>query len=122
MINIAEMMSDPDFAQEYSGIRTTGTWVNGKFVTSSVNVYFYGPITAANVKDIQMLPEGDRVSGLMVFYTPEDNPFYVSQNNAEIEGISDYLIWRGNRYKVLQVYPYDDYGYMKAIGTRIGGA
>ena len=120
MINIEEVLSDPDFAQEYIGYRNTGTWVNGKFIDVETVINFYGPIIAASAKEIQMLPEGDRVKGLMTFYTPASNPFKISREESE-EGTSDQLVWRGNRYKILTAFGYNDYGYMKAIGAKIGG-
>lgn len=121
MINVAEMIVDPDFAQSYNVVRTVGSWVKGRFVQTEQVLSFVGPIIAANQKEINMLPEGDRVAGLMVFYTTADNPFKISRTDNE-EGLSDQPIWRGDRYKLLSVFSYDDYGYQKAIGHRIGGA
>ena len=121
MINIAELITDPDFAQSYTVVRSVGGWVQGRFVKTEQSLLFTGPIIAANQKEVNMLPEGDRVAGMMVFYTTADNPFLMSRVEGE-EGLSDQPIWRGDRYKLLQVYQYDDYGYQKAIGHRIGGA
>jgi hypothetical protein len=118
MIDISEIILDPDFAQSYIGYRKSGIWVEGDIEQTESVVNFYGPIIAANIKDVNMLPEGDRIEGLMVFYTTADNPIFTTRNLANSKGTSDELEWRGERYRVMQTYPYNDYGYMKAIGTR----
>ena len=122
MINVSEIIVDPDFAQPYTGKRITGEWADGDFIKSETTISFYGPIIATSTRDIEMVPEGDRVAGMMTFLTTADNPFYISQSSDSYEGISDYLIWRGDRYKLVQVLPLYDYGFVKGIGARIGGA
>lgn len=121
MISIDEIILDPDFAQPYIGYRKSGDWVEGEFIQNEVVVNFYGAIIAANIKDVNMLPEGDRIEGLMVFHTTADNPIFVTRNLTDEKGTSDELEWRGERYRVMQTYPYNDYGYMKAIATRKAG-
>ena len=81
---------------------------------------FYGTITVANTQDVNMLPEGDRIAGLMTFYSTADNPIFVTRN-GEVKGTSDELEWRGERYRVIQTFPYLDYGYIKAICKRMSG-
>lgn len=68
-----------------------------------------------------MLPEGDRIAGLMTFYSTADKPIYTTRNKDDDKGTSDELEWRGERYRVLQVFPYNDFGYVKALGTRMSG-
>ena len=121
MINIAELISDQDFAQSYTVTRYTGTYVGGRFVSTPQTLSFLGPVIAANVQDINMVPEGDRVNGLMVFYTTSDNPFLLSRNSEGQLGTSDEPNWRGEAYRVLQCYDYVDFGYQKVIGTRKAG-
>ena len=122
MIDLSELILDSDFCQPYIGYRTSGSFVDGVFVGSESIVNFVGPIIAANVKDVNMVPEGDRVVGMMVFYTQTNNPFHVSQSSPDYEGISDYLVWNNERYKILSAYPYNDYGYLKCVASRISGA
>ena len=121
MINIAEIISDPDFMQEYTVRRNVGVWVDGRFVETPTNLAFHGVIVPANAQDVQMLPEGDRVSGLINFYTTSDNPFQISRADNGALGTSDQPIWRGNNFRILQVFDYQDYGYQLAIGTRMDG-
>jgi hypothetical protein len=121
MIDVSELIVDPDFAQPYLVRRMSGTWFEGEFIQKESSLQFYGVITPANTQDVNMLPEGDRIAGLMTFYTTAGNPFLVTRNTDGSLGTSDQPVWRDERYKVMQVFPYDDFGYMKAIGTRMAG-
>lgn len=121
MISVMEIVTDADFAQHYTVTRLNGSWVGGRFVETPTTVSFYGPIIAANEQDISVLPEGDRVNGLMVFYTTLDNPFLISRASDGQLGTSDQPNWRGNKYRILRVFDYSDYGYQKAMGTRTDG-
>jgi len=120
MIDVSELIVDPDFAQEYTVYRKSGDWFEGVFTETEAVINFYGPIIVANTKDVNMLPEGDRIAGLMMFYTTADNPFLITRNTNGSLGTSDQPVWRGERYKIMQVSPFDDFGYIKAIGTRMG--
>ena len=121
MIDVSELIVDPDFAQLYTVYRKLGVWNGGRFVETEMQLQFYGPITPANVKDVNMLPEGDRIGGLMVFRTTPDNPFLITRNTAGNMGTSDQPEWKGERYRILEVLPWDDFGHLKAIGTRTAG-
>jgi hypothetical protein len=118
MIDVSELIVDPDFAQPYIVHRKSGAWSEGVFVEGESPLPFNGIIIAANTKDVNMMPEGDRIAGLMVFYTTADKPIFVTRNLSEDQGTSDEIEWRGERYKIMQTFPYNDYGYIKAVGTR----
>ena len=115
MINIAEIIQDPDFAQPFTVCRQTGAWSEGRFGQTEQQLPFRGIVIAANTKDLLQVPEGDRIKGIMAFYSTE--PLLVT--NAA--GTSDQVIWRGERYRLFQLWPYVDYGYYKALGERMAG-
>jgi hypothetical protein len=121
MIDVSELIIDPDFAQPYLVHRMSGYWFEGEFIQEESSLQFYGVITPANTQDVNMLPEGDRIAGLMTFYTTADNPIFVTRNLDTDKGTSDQIEWRGEHYRIMQTYPYNDYGYVKAIGTRMAG-
>lgn len=95
--------------------------VAGADVISGVNVElahdltFDAIVTVASAKDLQMVPEGDRVIGSMKFLTTER----LHQTNDR--GISDIVIWRGARYRVITITPNVDYGFYRSIGIRLDG-
>ena len=120
MIDISEMISDPDFAQDIKVKRTTGAWDKGRFVTGTpVDLIIPGIVTVCNVKDLQFVPEGDRVVGMMCFHTVD--PIYVTRSTESETGISDLVTWNGDQYKIVQTLPETDYGFMKSFGARIVG-
>lgn len=123
MINVEELLLDPDFAQSYTVFRRSGYLDHGRYVFNpDVELQFFGPVMPLNAKEINTVPEGDRVTGMMAFYSPISSPFQLSYHNSEdSEGVSDQVLWRGDRYKLIQIFNYDDYGYQKAIGVRISG-
>lgn len=116
MIDVSEVISDPDFTQTYTVHRQAGEWVRGEWKASDEKpVKVTGVITVADAKTLEQLPEGDRVSGLMTFYSTQE------LFETREEGTSDQIEWRGERYRVKRVFPYVDYGYYKAVGERMAG-
>jgi hypothetical protein len=123
MIDISFLISDPDFAQTFKVYRKTGDWApNGEFVTTETEMSMIGAISIANAKQIEFIPEGDRIGGEIAIHTTEI--LYNSRSADETEtpikeaGLSDEIEWHGDRYKIYQVNEYSDYGYYFAIGQR----
>lgn len=123
MINVAELLYDPDFSQQFIVNRcTTGTWQNGRFVeTDPLKLSMDGVVVPATPKEINQLPEGDRVSGVMAFYS--DKQIYVTHKDdgSGNAGTSDQIEWRGNLYRVSKVDLYGDYGFYVAYGVLMEG-
>lgn len=121
MIDVAEIVVDPDFAQPFDVYRQAGSWVEGKWVQApEQKLSFYGTVIAANQKDIMQMPEGDRIRGMMVFYVVTDEELFITRNSPDA-GTSDQIEWNGERYRIFQLYPYRDYGYWKAMAARMAG-
>lgn len=119
MINVSDIVVDPDFVQTFSVTRSAGVFGLGGWVESAPTVLsLSGTVTVANEKDLQQVPEGDRVMGAMMFYSPSQ--IYVTRN-GDTPGISDTITWQGELYKVVRVWPYLDYGYYKAYAYRMSG-
>lgn len=119
MLNVSEIVLDPDFAQPFTVWRKSGTWVAGRFKQTEKAINFYGTVTAAKPKDLEQVPEGDRVGGVMCFHSAKE--IFVSRGVTGDAGTSDEIEWRGQRYRVYNVYPWIDFGYYKAIGIRMVG-
>jgi hypothetical protein len=119
MINVSFLISDPAFAQTIKVYRKTGDWApNGEFVITENELSMTGVISIANAEQIEFIPEGDRIGGEIAIHTLE--ALYNSRNATETEqaGVSDEILWHGDRYKIYQVNEYSDYGYYFAIGQR----
>jgi hypothetical protein len=121
MIDVSEVVNDPENAQSYSILRSAGTWVNGVWQPNAETLQGYGRISVARPRDVEMIPEGDKIVGAMVFWS-STAIFGTRADSAGNGGSSDILMWRGKKFRVLSVYQYSDYGYWKAIATRMEAA
>lgn len=126
MISVDEVIEDPDFAQKFTVIRSVGSFVKGVWTEGTpIEIEMIGVISVASSKDLRQVPEGDRITGAMVFHSLKQ--IYTTRvgsgtgRRATTTGISDKILWRTEEYKIVSVSPYIDYGYYKAIGERIKG-
>lgn len=118
MINLSKVMSDPRISQSFSIFRKSGKYVNGRFIQEEKEIQMHGVIGIASPKDIEAIPEGDRVGGEMLIHTTSEIFVTRKDSNTSKAGTSDELLWRGERYKIYSVSPYADYGFYKAIAMR----
>lgn len=121
MIDVSELITDPDFAEPYTVYRRTGKWEKGRFVVSEPEVLnFYGAVQPASVREIQMLHIGDNEVGIMKFFTRKPNDLYTTKNLSEEDEeirISDEIEFDGRIYKVLQVMPWHHGGWCRAFAS-----
>lgn len=119
MIDVSELITDPDFAESYQVERSTGFFDEGGF-TESLNVFDnYGSVQPTDTKDLEQVAEGDRISGSITFYSVI--PLFVTRNKSE-KGNSDKLIFNGERYKIVKLLDFmSNGGYQKAIAVSIAG-
>ena len=122
MIDVSELMSDPDFCQPFSVLRSTGVNGPGGWQAAEATLDFYGPTQPADATTLQMVPEADRVYGARLFWAAQ--PIYETRtaSQAGAAGISDVLIWRGQQFRVHSVWPWIDGGFFKALCVRMKGA
>ena len=118
MINVSELLSDPDFAQSFTINRSTGAFVLGGWQSSTTALARFGVVTVAKERDLEQLPEGDLVSGGMLFFSTKE--IFLSTGGTAA-GASDTITWRGDTYRMAKVWPYGDFGYWKALGVRVSG-
>lgn len=121
LVDISFLIEDPDFAQPFIAYRKSGTWKKGKFIQDENKISHFGIIQPASTEDIEQLPEGDRIKGVMCFYSRKEIYLTRTGNETTDSGTSDEIEWHGKRYKIIQVMPYLDYGYVKAFGVRMEG-
>lgn len=118
-IDMSELITDQDFAQNYIVHRKSGSFVGGRWVQTETAITVNGVVSPAGSKEIMQVPEGDRTSLIMSFHSTVE--IFVTRRTAAAAGTSDEIEWRGNRYRIHQVYPYADYGYYKALGISMEG-
>lgn len=115
MIDVAELIHDPDFCVNFNIFRKSGSWVKGRWITEDEIIPVTGIVTAVNSKDLQILAEGDRTNGLKTFYAIEE------LRGSSDKATADVCEYKGKQYRLIQDFDYSDFGYYKAIGTFLGG-
>ncbi len=119
MINVSKVITDPRVAKTFTIYRKSGEWVSGRFEQTENPMQLTGVISVASAREIEQIPEGDRVGGEIVIHCTQEIFTTHTSDTSSDTGTSDELLWHGDRYKIYSVSPYSDYGYYKAIGQRM---
>jgi hypothetical protein len=117
LIQLGEVVNDPDFAQQFTVQRSTISWLNGIVQSVVSTILVYGPISEVKARDLKMIPEGDRVHGARVFWSPQI--LYATHATGGKGGLSDLILWNNHQWRVITVGQYQDYGFYRAIAVRL---
>jgi hypothetical protein len=133
MINLTRVVAGILLPESYTIQRSTGVFALGGWKTTGTNVAGYGVVSVAKEQDLLMIPEGDRVSGAMVFHSQQriyetqlDGGFN-QQSYGEggfgttTQRVSDQIFWNHQLYRIMNVSPYLQRGYWRAVGERMAG-
>lgn len=129
MIDVTEVLMDPDFVTNFTVIRTTSGWVGGRFTEKKKeNLRYSFPAHPATEKELEQLPEGDRSKEVMTFFCVRPKSFYLSEpvmpegdeNNEDI--VYDFIHYKGNCYKLIKIKDWNSHGWMRGYGVLIGPA
>ena len=72
MINLSRVVLSPHLSQRIDVHRVSGSWVRGEWVLGDEETLtMRGIVTIASAKDLEQVPEGDRMTGAMRFLTVE---------------------------------------------------
>lgn len=117
LIQVSEVVNDPDLAQPFTILRSVGSWLNGVWQSTQTSIQSYGVIADPSDRELEMIPEGDRVKGAKVFWS--STPIYGTHATEGAGGSSDILVWHGLNFRVLHVFQYQDYGVYRAVAVRM---
>lgn len=117
MIEVSEVVNAAEFAQSFSIIRSTGSWVSGVWTSVTTTIAGYGTIANPTNRELEMVSEGDKVKGVMVFWSSQ--PIYATRATEGVGSSSDILVWRGLNFRVLDVKQFQDYQYYRATAVRM---
>lgn len=124
MINVSRVLVSPMFRQTFEVFRSTGHFDLGGWVEepqSPPSFPVSGIAWPSSAREIQQVPEGDRVLGMHTFATAEQ--IYTTRIAGATEaGTSDQIEWKGEKYRIIQCLPFSDYGYYLSVGARMQGA
>ena len=112
MIDVSELITDPDFCQTIHVKRNKCQIVSYKPQIDESKLELVGVITQADKKSIEMLPEFDQVTGAINVYTREE--LYTTGDYPDGDYISDIIVYRGREYKVYANVANMDYGFCKS--------
>jgi hypothetical protein len=124
IIQMSDIVNDPYITapEGYVITRNYGSWVAGIWTVAPTTLQGYGVIRPAKEEELEMVPAGDRVKGLMCFYS--STPIFISGTTAQNDGnahTSDQIAWNGQNWRVVAVGNWTDFGYWKAIARRMSG-
>lgn len=116
-VNLARVVHSPRMSQKITILRRGGSWQYGTWVQDEnpTELPMRGIVTMAKAKDLEMVPEGDRLTGAIKILTTER--IYITSDGE----ITDMVFWRGARYRIVTVTPDIDYGFYRSIGSRLDG-
>lgn len=105
-IDVSPLMTDPDFVGPFTLIRRA-TLVNNygeNVLTETLINNVIGSVQSANADTFLRLPEAARSQNFITIYTK------VQMRTDESGSYADAVIWKGRRYTVKKVTPWDNFG------------
>lgn len=114
MIDVSELMDDPEFCTDFQLRRISGAfqdegeWVNG----SPVILERLGAIHPASASQLKLLPEGERRDFTIAVYSDQD---ILMADGTGIQ--SDVVIWKGKTFRVAYSKDWSDNGYWFALAV-----
>ena len=123
MINIGELITDPDFAQPggINIIRRKCEIVNHRPVPTETVLNVPGIITIASDTSVEKLPEADRSTEDIHIFTHEQLFTTGRKDDVAVNGyLSDIVIWQGVKYIVMKCLDDAQYGFCRSTATKLG--
>lgn len=123
MINIGELITDPDFAQPggINIIRRKCEIVNHRPVPTETVLNVPGIITIASDTSVEKLPEADRSTEDIHIFTHEQLLTTGRKDDVAVNDyLSDIVIWQGVKYIVMSCMDDTQYGFCRSMATKLG--
>jgi hypothetical protein len=117
MIDTSELMSDSDFCENFSVLRTTGGQFGpGGYIPVITAITLLGAVQMADAVSIEQIPEGDRQNGARLFWSA------VQLYETNEEGLSDVIVYHSFHWKVVKVWDRSANGFWKAFAVQLEAA
>jgi hypothetical protein len=116
VIDVAELMDDPDFCQPFQVRRPSGSFDEGEWIQGPPEVInMVGIIQPAKADDVlKLAPEGTRPSNWISVYCGQE--LRIDDTDTKR---SDLILWRGAVYRVMARKPWVDFGFWQVIAEGI---
>jgi len=124
-MDLSEVTQDQAFSEYVQILRSVGgvQGLGGWQEPPPQAIDSWGTVTPATAKSIQTVPEADRVEGAILYYT--NRPLFTTHTDPSgltQGGTSDILVWRGQKWRVIQTWPYGPRGFYYAYAGRMAGS
>lgn len=122
MINIGELITDPDFAQPggVNFIRRKCDIVNHRPSVTETVMNVPGIITIASDTSVEKLPEADRSTEDIHIFTHEQLFTTGRKDDVAVDDyLSDIVIWQGVKYIVMKCMDDTQYGFCRSTATKL---
>jgi hypothetical protein len=122
-LNLADIVASPEFQQEIKVKRKlNGKFVNGRFENEEKEFKINAVVSASDEKTLNMIPEGDRNETTKTVHCLE--PLYLTNYSGQtnLNQMSDIIIYNGDEYKVVALLDAQDYGFTKAVISKLGAS
>lgn len=125
IIDVSDLITDSDFANRYTVMRSRGEWIDGRFeIKEDKRLNYYGVVQQASDKEIEQLDIGDNVNHILKFFTTPNRKLYITNDNPndnEEDYISDVILYKGDKYKIIKISNWENNGYYRAYTIRVAG-
>lgn len=122
MINVGELIADPDFAQP-GGVNFTRrqcTIVNHRPSVTETKMNVAGIITIADDTSVEMLPEATRSTESIHIFTHEPLLTTGRKDDQAMDGyLSDIVTWQGVDYIVMKCLDDTQYGFCRSMAEKL---
>lgn len=116
-LDLSDIVSSPEFSQLVEVTRhVNGKILKGRYVDEVKVMTVLAVVSATDVKDISMIPEGDRSRESKTFHTSVKLLTSRDNDNKEGTGIADVVLYDNEQWKIEATVNSGDYGYYKSIG------
>lgn len=118
LVNVSEVIIDPDFNQEFTYIRRKVVWDNGRVTTEETQNTTNGVLIVQDNKNLDVTPEGALTNGSLMVWSYEEL-YVTSESNTPQPGdyLSDIILYKNERYILVNTRPVDEYGYYRYTGV-----
>jgi hypothetical protein len=112
VIDVAEMMSDPDFVEAITIRRPTVTLdAEGESSAAYQDIPAIAGVQPAGQDEVRMVPEGIRIDDAIAVWS-------ATEMRAGGDGVdSDTIVWKGKSYRVVAREPWMGNGYCMVVAA-----
>ncbi len=121
-LNMSEVILSPEFTQPLTVKRhSNGHYVKGRFEQDEEIINIPAAVvSASDAKTLSMIPEGDINGTEKTVYTVEKLYLTTYDGKKDKNFMSDIVIYNGDEYKVIKIFDAQDYGFTKAVISKLG--